>query len=144
MAIRNEREPKPKFPMLSAFGPDGELEDGLTDSHRPVLSSALVKEGKPGAAPLMLLEPTTEPRGMAWVFSAQAKRPVVRRAGRFLDRMSQWVDPRIANEEIGDAMERIERLARAGAPAWVLYALMGASGFWVLAHAVQDFFRRRF
>ena len=143
MAIRNQREPKPKLPMLSAFGPDGELEDGLTDSHRPVLSSALVKDGSPRAPFLVLPEPTTEPQGMAWVFSEQAKHPVVRRAGRFLDRVSRWIDPRIANEEIGDAMERIERLARAGAPAWVLYALMGASAFWVLAHAVQDCFRRR-
>jgi hypothetical protein len=142
MDLRNQRGPKSKYPLLGAF--ESELEDGLTDSHRTVLPTHLFEDGRrPVSPPIYVEEPPTDPRAMLWPAPEKPKHPVVRRAERWLDRVGRWVGPRISNEEVGDGLERIARLARAGAPAWMLYAMMGATIFWVLAHGMQDFFLRR-
>jgi hypothetical protein len=130
--MATQHEPKPKFPLLSAFELEGEVEDGLTDSHRPVL-----RQGR--RVPLVGLEPVTDPLAVpAWAPPEATLHPTVRRAEWGLALVGRFVGTRIANEEIGDALERMGRVARAGAPKWVLYAMAGVSTYWVLVHAVRE------
>jgi hypothetical protein len=130
MAIQHE--PNLKFPLLSAFELEGNVEDGLTDSHRTVLRTTPVP-------PLVSPEPVTEPRALAaWAPAQEAMHPVVRRAERWLGFLGRFIDSRLANEELGEALERMNRVARAGAPAWVLYSMTGVSAFWTLTHAVRE------
>jgi hypothetical protein len=129
MAVQHE--PDSKFPLLSAFELEGDVEDGLTSSRRPVLRTPV--------PPLVSLEPVTEPQAqVAWAPDREAMPPVVRRAERWLGFLGRFIDSRIANEELGDALERMSRVARAGAPAWVLYSMAGVSAFWALTHAVRE------
>jgi hypothetical protein len=145
MGIRHPHEPGPKFPLLSAFGE--ELEDGLTDSHRqvfavgflgaPVRPEARAPEGLVSPPVLEPEEPTRD-----WLSPLAPQYRVVRRVEAWLDVVSRWLDVRTANEEVGDALERIHELAAARAPAWVLYAMAGVSAFWALHHSVQEAVRR--
>lgn len=134
MAVRHE--PEPKFPLLSAFELAGEVEDGLTSSHRPVY---VVAPGQRMPVPLVDLEPVTEPQALAaWATPQEAMHPAVRRAERCFSFVGRFVDPRTANEEMGDALERMSRLAEAGAPVWMLYGMAGVAVFWTLVHAVRE------
>ena len=128
MAVQHE--PDPRFPLLSAFELEGDVEDGLTASHRPVFGM-----------PLLGLEPVTEPQALAaWAPASppEPAHPVVQRAERWLGLLGRLVDARIANEEVGDALERMSQVARAGAPGWALYGMACVSTFWVLVHGVRE------
>jgi hypothetical protein len=106
---------RPKLPMLDAFSLDGEYEDGLTSSRRSVFTEALVPFQSS-------LPPPPEPP------------PVVARAQRVLDVLCAYVPARIANEQVGDALELIHQMVREGAPAWKVQAQVASTAFWVLAH----------
>lgn len=56
----------------------------------------------------------------------------------FLGWWGRYASARVANEELGDALELLHKLAGAGVPAWMLYAQAGVSAFWALVHTVQD------
>lgn len=146
MDVQHPPEPGSRFPLLSAFGMEGDVEDGLTDSRRQVLAAdfrsareAQVVHEPRSHAPLP--EPEEE-ISQTWLSPVAPEYRVVRRVGWFLDAVGRWVDPRIANEELGDALERIHQVAGARAPAWVLYAMAGVSAFRVLSHAAQEALRR--
>ncbi|QRK11495.1 hypothetical protein JQX13_16310 [Archangium violaceum] len=146
MEVHYPPEPGSRFPLLSAFGMEGDVEDGLTDSRRQVLAADL--RGGRGTLGVHAPRPHTplpEPEGetsRTWLSPVAPEYRVVRRVAWFLDGVGRWVDPRIANEEVGDALERIHQVAGARAPAWVLYAMAGVSAFRVLTHAVQEALRR--
>ena len=90
--------------------------------------------------------------GVAWgVFKARvASRPprpipratrtyaagprVVRKAACALDFLSAIVPKRIANEEIGDALEQIHAMATARRPRWFIYVKVATTFFWVAVH----------
>ncbi|HEX5751272.1 MAG TPA: hypothetical protein VFZ09_33925 [Archangium sp.] len=135
MNVQYPYDPRQAFPLLSAFGMEGDVEDGLTDSHRPVLAAELSRKAH---------EPSLEPQepgqedGLVWVEPAAPVNPVVRRVEGFLGLWGRWASARVANEELGDALELIHKLARAGVPAWMLYAQAGVSAFWALVHTAQD------
>jgi hypothetical protein len=96
---------------------------------------------KPVVPPLLLAEPMTDPHGAPWLPEAPPKPRGPRglqRAGRFLEVVGAGMTRRIANEELGDALERLDKVAGAGAPAWVLYAMAGVSAFWAATHAAQE------
>lgn len=135
MNVQHPHDPRQAFPLLSAFGMEGDVEDGLTDSHRPVLAADLCRKG-----PERPLEPqeTGEEEGLLWVAPAAPEHPVVRRVEGFLGLWGRWASARVANEELGDALELIHKLAGVGVPAWMLYAQAGVSAFWALVHTVQD------
>src|SRR5689334_17798037 len=46
--------------------------------------------------------------------------------------------PRIANEELGDAMEQIHRMYTLGCPRWQLTLRMWTAIFWAAFHTVTD------
>ncbi len=146
-----ERERRARMPLMSAFDLQGEIEDGLTDSRRTVFRAIPCEPERPEqlAPPPMLLdpEPVTDPFSMAWVSrgvpAEESARqpslfPAVRRAGRFLDLVSLGTTRRVSNEEIGDALERLDKLAAAGAPTWVLYMMASMTALWVATHSVQE------
>ncbi|WNG41299.1 hypothetical protein F0U61_52120 [Archangium violaceum] len=145
MNVQHPLEPAQMFPLLSAFGIEGDVEDGLTDSRRQVLTADFMRghgaRGIHGPQPQVAL-PVREESSQVGLSPVAPESRVVRRVGWFLDVVGRWVDPRIANEELGDALERIHKVAGARAPAWVLYAMAAVSAFRVLTHAVQESLRR--
>lgn len=58
------------------------------------------------------------------------------RASRALGLIELLVPKRIADEEIGDAMEVIVRMVDHGQPAWRVYLKVASTVFWVLLHTV--------
>ena len=48
------------------------------------------------------------------------------------------VPRRIADEEIGDALERIEKFRREGRPRWCITLVVASTVFWVVVHAIRD------
>ncbi|HYO71479.1 MAG TPA: hypothetical protein VEU33_35900 [Archangium sp.] len=135
MNVQHPHDPRQAFPLLSAFGMEGDVEDGLTDSHRPVLAADLSRKAQ--ERPLESQEPGQED-GLLRVDPVGPEHPVVRRVEGFLGLWGRWASSRVANEELGDALELIHKLAGVGVPAWMLYAQAGVSAFWALAHTVQD------
>ncbi|KFA92994.1 hypothetical protein [Archangium violaceum] len=134
MNVQHPLDPRQAFPLLSAFGMEGDVEDGLTDSHRPVLAADLCRK-----APERPLEPQeSEQEDGPWVDPVCPPHPVVRRVEGFLGRWGRWSSARVANEELGDALELIHKLAAVGVPGWMLYAQAGVAAFWALVHTVQD------
>ncbi|WP_257461963.1 hypothetical protein [Archangium lipolyticum] len=145
-----ERERRARMPLLSAFDMQGEIEDGLTDSRRTVFRAVPCEPQRPEPLPPPMLldpEPVTDPFSMAWVARGvpaeeqarqESRFPAVRRAGRFLDLVSVGTTRRVSNEEIGDALERLDRVAAAGAPTWVLYLMVSVTALWVATHSVQE------
>jgi hypothetical protein len=135
MNVQHSQDPRKAFPLLSAFGMEGDVEDGLTDSHRPVLAADLSRKGH---------EPSLEPQApgqedaLGWASPPALAHPVVRRVEGFLGLLGRCANARVANEELGDALELIHKLAGVGVPAWMLYAHAGVSAFWALVHTVQD------
>jgi hypothetical protein len=110
---------RPKLPVLDAFSLDGEeYEDGLTSSRRSVFTGALV----PAQKSLPPIPPPEPPS-------------VVVRAQRTFDVLCTYVPARIANEQVGDALELIHEMVREGAPKWKVRAKVASTTFWVLAHS---------
>ncbi|HEY0096691.1 MAG TPA: hypothetical protein VGB96_20335 [Archangium sp.] len=126
------------FPLLSAFGMDGDLEDGLTDSHRPVLAADLTRRPREPEPPPAVQASGQEEDALAWVSPAAPVHHVVRRVEGFLGLLGRCASTRVANEELGDALELLHKLAGVGVPAWMLYAQAGMSAFWALVHTAQD------
>jgi len=135
MNVQHPYDPRQAFPLLSAFGMEGDVEDGLTASHRPVLAAELSRQTQERPLEPQELE---QEDGLVWVSPAAPEHPVVRRVEGFLGRWGRWASARVANEELGDALELIHKLAGVGVPAWMLYAQAGVSAFWALVHTVQD------
>ena len=130
------------FPLLSAFGMDGDMEDGLTDSHRPVLAADLCRRPRVPEPPSGVQASSHEEDALAWVSPAAPVHQAVRRVEGFLGLLGRCASARVANEELGDALELVHKLAGVGVPAWMLYAQAGVSAFWALVHTVQDAINR--
>jgi len=60
------------------------------------------------------------------------------RSSWLLDFATVWVPARIANEEVGDAVQQMVRYADEGRPAWWLYAKAVSYVFWTAVHAISD------
>ncbi len=60
---------------------------------------------------------------------------------RMFDVFSLILPTRLANEEIGDAMEDIERRIARGCPAWHVWVKIISTMFWALAHAAGSIVR---
>lgn len=139
MDIQHMHDPRQQFPLLSAFGMEGDVEDGLTNSRRPVLAADLSRREREPEPPLgPRASGLDEEDSLVRVSPMAPVHPVVRRVEGLLGRVGRCVTLRVANEEMGDALERIHKLAGAGAPAWMLYAQAGVTAFWALVHTVQD------
>jgi hypothetical protein len=65
-----------------------------------------------------------------------AEQRTVDRATYALDLLSSLVPSRIANEEIGDALEIIHQLTKAGRPMLSVYLRVATTFFWVLVHSL--------
>jgi hypothetical protein len=67
------------------------------------------------------------------------------KAARNIERAFSWfsafVPVRIANEELGDALEQIHAHVKAGCPALWVYVYGVMSIFWITIHAVVDAFK---
>jgi hypothetical protein len=111
----DDHRQKPSW--LDAFSEDGACEDGLTDSRRSVFTGTLV----PAQKSLPPVPPPEPPSAVV-------------RARHTLDVLGAYVPERIANEQIGDALELIHKLVLAGAPKWKVRAQVASTTFWVLAH----------
>lgn len=77
--------------------------------------------------------------------SAFAGAPLERRYASAVRLATSWfgaidalVPKRIADEEIGDALEQIAQFVKDGRPPWQVYAKFATSAFWVLVHALGD------
>ncbi|HZH17128.1 MAG TPA: hypothetical protein VE057_22420 [Archangium sp.] len=126
------------FPVLSAFGLEDDVEDGLTDSHRPVLATDLCRRAREAGLPAGVQASGQEEDSRVWVSPAAPVYEVVRRVEGFLGWWGRCASARVSNEELGDALELLHKLVGAGVPAWMLYAQAGVSAFWALVHSVQD------
>lgn len=63
----------------------------------------------------------------------------LQRATYALDALSTLVPKRISSEEIGDALEAIDRLMKAGRPKWFIYTKVATTYFWVLLHTLLHY-----
>jgi hypothetical protein len=63
-----------------------------------------------------------------------ARPRTIRKAEHALDLLSSLVPKRIANEEIGDALEQIHAMAKARRPRWFIYLKVGTTFIWVTVH----------
>ncbi|HZI06569.1 MAG TPA: hypothetical protein VEZ71_21245, partial [Archangium sp.] len=59
-------------------------------------------------------------------------------ARRLFDAMGAHLSPRISAEELGDALEVLQKMVKAGQPKWKIQARILSTLFWVSAHSVQD------
>jgi hypothetical protein len=66
----------------------------------------------------------------------------IARAGFALDLLSAIVPRRIANEEIGDALEVIHELAKAQRPRFFIYIKVITTYWWVLLHTLLHYGER--
>lgn len=73
---------------------------------------------------------------------ARGGHPTVQRATWMLDLLSMWVPKRLASEEIGDALERINAMSAAGRPFWFIYLKVATTSWWVTWHSVLHYAER--
>ncbi len=111
------------------------LEDGLTGSRRNVLGASYV--------PLRASVPSAVPaRKQAAPAAALARFPeqseLLLEARRLFDAMGVHLPQRISAEELGDALEALQQMVRAGQPKWRIQMRILSTLFWVSAHTVQD------
>lgn len=59
-----------------------------------------------------------------------------------LDFLSMLVPKRIANEEIGDALEQINAMVRARRPRWFINVKVATTFFWVTVHTLLHYAER--
>jgi hypothetical protein len=71
----------------------------------------------------------------------QAQAQALARANRALGVVELLVPKRIANEELGDAMEHVCSMVERGAPRWHVYFKVLTTIFWVLLHAFRAYGR---
>ncbi|WP_426751695.1 hypothetical protein [Myxococcus sp. Y35] len=64
------------------------------------------------------------------------------RATWILDLLSMCVPKRLASEEIGDALERINAMLAAGRPSWFIYLKVATTTWWVAWHSVLHYAER--
>ena len=57
---------------------------------------------------------------------------------RLFDAMGMHLPQRISTEELGDALEALQQMVRAGQPKWRIQMRILSTLFWVSAHTVQD------
>jgi hypothetical protein len=62
----------------------------------------------------------------------------IRRSINILDSLSLFVPRRLAEEEIGDALERVQYLARLGRPRWQIWLKVATSVFWVCLNSLRE------
>ncbi len=70
------------------------------------------------------------------------KRPRLRRADRIFGVVSALVPPRIADEELGDALEDLRARIANRRPAWEIRLKIGATVFWVFVHTLHYLLRK--
>lgn len=113
------------------------LEDGLTRGRgRPVLVA-------PYTTPLPSVTSTAPARKeAARPATVQAKAPeqseLLLEARRLFDSMGAHLPQRISTEELGDALEALQKMVKEGQPKWKIQARILSTLFWVSAHSVQD------
>jgi hypothetical protein len=73
----------------------------------------------------------------AWL-RAQGRAGIPRRAARAFSVLSAILPPRIADEELGDALEDIARRVRSRRPMWEIELKVAMTVVWSLLHAVED------
>lgn len=66
----------------------------------------------------------------------------VEKAMYLLDIASALVPKRISNEEIGDALETIDRMQKAGRPKWLVYLKVVTTFWWVFLHTLLHYAER--
>ncbi|WP_224361085.1 hypothetical protein [Hyalangium versicolor] len=86
-----------------------------------------------GTVAAMLLKPGKARRPKVKRFAGSR---TVERATYFLDLLSMVVPKRIANEEIGDAVELIHRMAKVRRPKWFIALKVATTYFWVGVHTL--------
>ncbi|HYH96549.1 hypothetical protein [Hyalangium sp.] len=59
------------------------------------------------------------------------------RAEHCLDLLADLLPPRIANEEIGDAVQVIHKMAKDHLPSWRIYQKAARTAIWVVIHTFQ-------
>lgn len=70
--------------------------------------------------------------------TAPLQQEQVEYAARLLDLVSLIVPRRLAQEEIGDALERTHRLASLGRPRWEIWLKVSTTVFWVLVNSLRE------
>jgi len=111
------------------------LEDGLTSSRRNVLGGGYAphRASVSSAAParMQAARPLT-------LTSTPEQSELLLEARRLFDAMGAHLSPRISAEELGDALEVLQKMVKAGQPKWKIQARILSTLFWVSAHSVQD------
>ncbi|HVF58250.1 MAG TPA: hypothetical protein VNJ70_00315 [Thermoanaerobaculia bacterium] len=62
----------------------------------------------------------------------------IRRSINIVDALSLFVPPRLAEEEIGDAIERVRDLVRLGRPRWHVWLKVATTVFWVCLNSLRE------
>jgi hypothetical protein len=75
---------------------------------------------------------------MAMLATAPEQSELLLEARRLFDAMGAHLPQRISAEELGDALESLQKMEKEGQPKWKLQTRILSTLFWVSAHSVQD------
>lgn len=110
------------------------LEDGLTTSRRSVLGTVIPRlVSSPVSAPTQ-----NEVARPVNLVRTPEQSELLLEAQRLFDAMGVHLPQRISTEELGDALEALQKMVREGHPKWRIQLRILSTLFWVSAHSVQD------
>ncbi|HEX5745390.1 MAG TPA: hypothetical protein VFZ09_04045 [Archangium sp.] len=112
------------------------LEDGLTGSRRNVLGAPYVPLRASSVASAAPARKQAAPAAALARLPEQSE--LLLEARRLFDAMGVHLPQRISAEELGDALEALQRMVRAGESTWRIQMRILSTLFWVSAHTVQD------
>ncbi len=121
----------------STYGDDWfTLEDGLTSSRRSMLGGIPATRHASVTSTAPARNDVARPLAVLATVPEQAE--LLLEARRLFDAMSAHLPQRISAEELGDALESLQKMVKQGQPRWKLQARILSTLFWVSAHSVQD------
>lgn len=128
--------------MVARGAPTPSIEVDIVVSATTIAALAAKAERRELAKPDHAPESATEPKGphTSRTIFALTKSPFAdgphthARASGVLEWVGTMVPKRINSEEIGDALEGINRLVAEGQPSWFIYLMVAKVFFWVSVH----------
>lgn len=110
----------------------------MDDKRYSLLWGPLDKDGRPEIARVVLFEGRADAEIFARLAQHIAPAERITRAERTLSRLATLLPHRVRQEEIGDALEVIVALKKAGCPAFTLWLVVCSTIFWAVLNGLRE------